>query len=216
MRTNDAAGGTGLKRFKPSGIASPVGLSFALAGYSVAVLVARAFVSLIAHCTQSCPAIRIEGFHLHHFYYGVGLVLLSVAALSFVENIRSRWDGALILGIGTGLIIDEIGLIVLGAHYWGEASVIPILAFGLVLGLGLVYTLRTWGASDFEFLDRSDLLTILSVLLGVAGFLYFVRPIRTVVIAVSVASWLFAVLLLGYHGRKHLLKILRGQSPTEK
>lgn len=216
MRTSDAAGSTGLKRFKLPSVAGPVGLSFALAGYSVAVLVARAFVSLIAQCTQSCPMIRIEGFHLHHFYYGLGLVLLSVVSLSFMENIRSRWDGALVLGLGTGLIIDEVGLILLGAHYWGQASVVPILAFGLVLGLGLMYMLRMSGLSDFKFLDRSDLLTILSVLLAVAGFLYFVRPIRTVVTAVSVASWVFAVLLMGYHGRKHLLKILRGQLPTEQ
>jgi len=102
---------TDLKRFRAPTIAGPVGLSFALAGYSAAVIVARAFVSLIAHCTQSCPAIRIEGFHLHHFYYGLGLVLLSVAALSLVENIRSRWDVTLVLGIGTGLMIDEVGLL---------------------------------------------------------------------------------------------------------
>jgi len=51
----------------------------------------------------------LRGFHLHHFYYGLGLVLLSVAALSFVEDIRSRWDVALVLGMGTGLMIDEVG-----------------------------------------------------------------------------------------------------------
>jgi hypothetical protein len=205
-----------LKQFKAPSVAGPVGLLFALAGYSVAVLVARAFVSLIAHCTESCPAIRLEGFHIHHFYYGLGLVVLSVVGLGLVENVRSRWDVALVLGLGAGLIIDEVGLVLLGARYWGQASLIPILGFGLVLGLGLIYTLRTEGTSDFGFLDRSDFLTILSVLLGVAGFLYFARPVRTVVIVVSVASWVFAVLLMGYHGRKHLLKIVRGQLTTEQ
>ena len=203
-----------MKRFRAPTIAGPVGLSFALAGYSAAVIVARAFVSLIAHCTQSCPAIRIEGFHLHHFYYGLGLVLLSVAALSLVENIRSRWDVALVLGIGTGLMIDEVGLLFLGAQYWGQASLIPVLAFGLLLALGLAYALRVRGTSGFLSLDVSDLMTILSVLLAVAGFLYFARPVRTAVIAFSAASWVFAVFLMGYYGRKHLLRILRGQLST--
>jgi len=186
----------------------------ALAGYSAAVIVARAFVSLIAHCTQSCPAIRIEGFHLHHFYYGLGLVLLSVAALSLVESIRGRWDVALVLGMGTGLMIDEVGLLLLGAQYWGQASLIPILAFGLLLALGLAYSLRVRGTSDFLSLDVSDLMTILSVLLATVGFLYFARPVRTAITAFSAASWVIAVFLMGYYGRKHLLRILRGQLST--
>jgi len=57
-------------------------------------------------------------------------------------------------------------------------------------------------------------MTILSVLLAVAGFLYFARPVRTAVIAFSAASWVFAVFLMGYYGRKHLLRILRGQLST--
>jgi len=203
-----------LKRFRAPTIAGPVGLSFALAGYSAAVIVARAFVSLIAHCTQSCPAIRIEGFHLHHFYYGLGLVLLSVAALSFVEDIRSRWDVALVLGMGTGLMIDEVGLLLLGAQYWGQASLIPVLAFGLLLALGLAYALRVRGTSDFLSLDVADLMTIISVLLATAGFLYFARPVRTAITAFSAASWVIAVFLMGYYGRKHLLRILRGQLST--
>lgn len=177
---------------------------------------ARAFVSLIAHCTQSCPAVKIEGFHIHHFYYGVGLILISVTALGVLEDIRSRWDSTLVLGIGTGLALDEVGLILLGAGYWDSVSVMPIFFLGFLIGLGLVYSLRREGASDFGFLDRSDLLTILSVLLGVAGFLYFARPVRTVVIVASVASWAFAVLLLVYHGRRHLLRILRGRLPSER
>jgi len=203
-----------LKRFRAPTVAGPVGLSFALAGYSAAVIVARAFVSLIAHCTQSCPAIRIEGFHLHHFYYGLGLVLLSVAALSLVESIRGRWDVALVLGMGTGLMIDEVGLLLLGAQYWGQASLIPILAFGLLLALGLAYSLRVRGTSDFLSLDVSDLMTILSVLLATVGFLYFARPVRTAITAFSAASWVIAVFLMGYYGRKHLLRILRGQLST--
>jgi len=167
-------------------------------------------VSLIAHCTQSCPAIRIEGFHLHHFYYGIGLALVSTIALTFVTDARTRWDVALILGIGSGLIVDEVGLVVLGVQYWDLASLIPILALGLAMGLRLAFSIHLRGVSDFRILDRSDGLTILSVLLGVTGFLYFVRPIRVVVETVALGAWATSLVLMGVYGRKHLLNIRRG------
>ncbi len=203
-----------MKRLRAPGVASPVGLSFALAGYSIAVLVARAFVSLIAHCVESCPTVRIEGFHLHHFYYGLALVVLSLTALGFAEGTMTRWDSALVFGIGTGLLFDEVGMIILGAHYWDQMSILLILVPAAMLGLGIAYSLRLRGISDFKILDRSDVLTTLSVLLAVTGFLYFVRPVRIFVATAAVGSWGSAVVLLGVHGRKHLLKIRRGQLPT--
>ncbi len=203
-----------MKRLRTPGISGPVGLTFVLAGYSIAVLVARAFVSLIAHCVESCPTIRIEGFHLHHFYYGLALVLLSLTALGVAQGTMTRWDAALVLGIGTGLLFDEAGMIFLGAHYWGEISVMLILVPAAMLSLGLAFSLGLRGISDFRILDRSDVLTTLSVLLAVTGFLYFVRPVRIFVATAAVGSWGSAVVLLGIHGRKHLLKIRRGQLPT--
>jgi hypothetical protein len=210
MRISFPSPGTGLKRVGAIGVSGPVGLSLILTGYAVAVLVARAFVSLIAHCTQSCPAIRIEGFHLHHFYYGVGFVLISVTALAFVVDVRTRWDAALVLGIGAGLALDEVGLVLLRANYWDWASLAPIVTFGLAIATGLAYALRLRGASDYRILDKADVFTIISVLLGVTGFLYFVRPVRVYLTVASVASWTSAIFLMGVYGRKHLLRIRRG------
>ena len=205
-----------MKRLRTPGLAGPVGLFFALLGYSVAVIVARAFVALIAHCTQSCPTIRIEGFHLHHFYYGLALLLLSLSALSIVEGPRKQWDAALILGIGAGLVSDEVGLLFLGAPYWGQASMVPIFLFGLVLGSAAAYATYSQGVSGFRLLDKSDVFTVLSVLLAVSGFLYFTRPLRVFVAAGAVVSWIAAVFLMSVYGRKHVLKILRGQFQTDR
>lgn len=205
-----------MKRLRTPGLAGPVGLSFALLGYSVAVLVARAFVALIAHCTQSCPTIRIEGFHLHHFYYGLALLILSLTTLSIVEDPRTRWDASLILGIGAGLVSDEMGLIFLGTRYWDQASFVPIFLFGLVLGSAAAYATYSQGVYDFRLLDKSDVFTVLSVLLAVSGFLYFTRPLRVLVAAGAVVSWIAAVFLMSVYGRKHLLKILRGQFQTDR
>ncbi len=192
-------------------IGGPVGISLALAGYSAALLVARTFVSLIAHCTQSCPAIRVEGFYFHHFYYGLIIVLVSFGVLSFARDARTRWDSALVLGIGTGLMVDETGLVLMRVGYWSPGSIGPILATAGIFLFVAVYCYRAQGFQDFRLLDKSDVLTIISILLGLAGFLYFARPVRMVVTAASFVSWGSAVILLGVYGRRHLLKILRGQ-----
>ncbi len=193
----------------------PVGLSFAALGYSIAVLVAREFVFMEAHCVQSCPILRFSGFRMHHLYYGLILLLLSATVLAFAENVRTKWDGALIMGIGLGLIADEIGLIILKVSYWELASLMIIGAVGVSLGLAALTTSLRKGFDDFHILSRYDLLTTFAVLLGLAGFLYFDRPHRIFVEVAALGSWALALLLLSTAGKTHILRIRKGQlDPT--
>src|SRR5437762_14359845 len=99
----------------------------------MAVIVARLFVSLEARCTQACPVIRVQGFHIHHLYYGVILLLASSTIMVFAGDVRTRWDSALVVGAGLGLIADEVGLLVLRVPYWATASLATIVAVGLAL-----------------------------------------------------------------------------------
>ncbi len=188
-----------------------MGLSFAFVGYSAAILVARAFVALEAHCTQACPEIRVRGFLFHHMYYGIALVALAVTASVFVQDLRTKWDSALLLGIGLGLITDEVGLLFLKIPYWSLISTLPILAVALSLGAAGLYKTRSTGIMDFHILDRADVLTVVSLLLAMAGFLYFDRPLRTMVSGLAIASWLTALVLLSTYGKRHVLKIRKGQ-----
>lgn len=188
-----------------------MGLSFATLGYTIAILVARAFVSLEAHCTQSCPVIHVQGFRLHHLYYGIVLLLLSASFLALAENTRTKWDGALVAGIGVGLIADEVGLLVLKVSYWDSASLIAIGAIGLALALATLTTALRAGLDDFHVLDRFDVLTACSVLLGLTGFLYFDVPPRAFIVAAALGSWGLAILLLSTAGRTHILRIRRGK-----
>ncbi len=203
-----------MKRLRVPGLAGPVGFSFAFLGYSAAVLVARAFVSLEAHCTQACPEIRVRGFQFHHIYYGIVLVALAVTASAFVADLRTKWDSALLLGIGLGLVVDEIGLLLLKVPYWSITSILPILAVVLLLGIVGVYKTMREGAMDFHVLDRADVLTVVSLLLASAGFLYFDRPVRTMVSELALVSWITALVLLSIYGRRHILKIRNGQSSS--
>src|SRR6267143_941094 len=120
----------------------------------MAVIVARLFVAVEARCTQSCPVLRVQGFHIHHLYYGVLLLLASSTIMVFATDIRTRWDTALVFGAGIGLIADEVGLLILGVPYWAIASLVTIAIVGLALYLGTIYKLWTVGRRDFGFLDR--------------------------------------------------------------
>ena len=192
-----------------------MGLTFAALGYSISVLVARAFVSLEARCVQSCPVLHVQGFRMHHLYYGVALLVLSASFLAFAEDARTKWDGALVAGIGLGLVADEIGLLILKVSYWDPASIFAIGSVGILLGLATLAVAFRRGLGDFRVLKRYDLLTVFSVLLGLTGFLFFDRPLRMFVVSAAVVSWALALILLSTAGRAHILGIRKGQlDPT--
>src|SRR5260370_10883549 len=154
----------------------------------MAVIVARLFVAVEARCTQSCPVIRVQGFHIHHLYYGVLLLLASSTIMVFATDVRTRWDTALVFGAGLGLITDEVGLRILRVPYWAIASLATVAIVGLALYLGTLYKLWIVGRRDFGLLDRYQTLSIFAVVLAMLGFLYFARPLRAMVPDASLLS----------------------------
>lgn len=199
-----------LKSLKPPTLDGPVGFSFATLGYSLAVLVARAFVTLESLCTQACPIVRVQGFRLHHIFYGLVLVALSMSLLALAEDTRTKWDGALVAGIGAGLIIDEVGLLVLRVQYWSPTSLMIIGAVGASLMVATAVSMMRRGLEDFRLLDKAHMLTVFAVLLGMAGFVYFDRPFHVMVAQAAVGAWAVSFALMMTAGRTHFLRILRG------
>jgi len=199
-----------LKSLRAPSPGGPVGLSFATLGYTIAVLVARTFVYLEAHCVQACPIVHVSGFRMHHLYYGLALLALSGTVLALAEDIRTKWDGALVVGIGLGLVADEIGLIIFNVSYWDPVSTTAIASVGLALGLTALGSALHNGVDDFHILSRYDVLTAFAVLLGMTGFLYFDRPIRTYVEIAALSSWAISVALFSTAGRAHVLRIRKG------
>src|SRR3989441_11421632 len=129
----------------------------------MAVIVARLFVAVEARCTQSCPVIRVQGFHIHHLYYGVILLLASSTIMVFAPVVRTRWDSALVVGVGAGLIGEEVGLLIFRVPYWAVISLQTIGLVGLTLCLAAVHKLCTVGRTDFGLLDRYQALSIFAV-----------------------------------------------------
>ncbi len=148
---------------------------------------------------------------MHHLYYGLALVALSATVLALAEDIRTKWDGALVVGIGLGLVADEIGLIIFKVSYWDPVSTTAIASIGLALGLTALGSALYKGVDDFQILSRYDVLTAFAVLLGMTGFLFFDRPIRMYVEIAALSSWTIALALFSTAGRAHILRIRKGQ-----
>ncbi len=189
-----------------------MGLFFASLGFSGSVLVARVweYVAQEAHCNPTCHSFRFELLRLHHFYYGLGLLLVSVSVLALARRQRVRWDASLILGVGIGLLADEAGLLLLGVSYSSPVSFLVLAIFGGGLFLGTLNAAFRDGAREFWVLDRADVLTVLSILLAMAGVLYLDRPLRIVAEIVGGLSWASALVLLALYGKRHFHRTLAG------
>lgn len=181
----------------------PVGLFFISLGYTVAASVARLFVTIESVCTSHCPVFRIEGFRFHHMYYGILLVAVSAGVMILAADARTRWDSGLVLGIGLGLIADEVGLLVLRLPYWNWISVGIVAGGALFIYASTIGALVKSGLRDFHFVDRYQFLALLGILFGFIGFLFFDRPARMIVEAVAISSWLISIVLMTKYGRRH-------------
>ena len=176
----------------------------------MAVVVARVweYFANEAHCVPACPSFGSELLRLHHFYFGLGIILPSLLALRVVVRQRPRCDAALFLGIGIGLSVDEVGLLFLGVPYASPASLLAPLSVGIGLLIGACNAVRRDDAHEFLVLDRNDVLTVASVLLSLVGILYLDRPLNQAVEVTASISLGFAVLFFALSGKRHFARIL--------
>jgi len=167
------------------------------------------YVSLESYlrCDLSCPIRSSDVFQLHHFYYGLAMLLIATSFLLATKRQRVRWDAALIFGIGSGLCVDEAGLLLLRVPYSDPVSILLLAFFGAAVFGGTINAAFRDGTREFRILDRADVLTALSVLLAMAGVLYLDRPLITIVEVAGGVSWAFAVVLITLFGKKHFLRV---------
>ncbi len=80
--------------------------------------------------------IILFGFHIHHFYFGIILLILS-GGLAIVERpyIKNRSLG-IIYGVGLGLFLDEIGLLLTwGDYFSGLTYIITLFVLGIMFNI---------------------------------------------------------------------------------
>jgi hypothetical protein len=130
-----------------------------------------------------------------------------MSILAVTRRQRVRWDAALIFGIGIGLCADEAGMLLAKIPYNSPPSLLLLASIGAAFSVGTINAAIHDGTRESRVLDRADILTELSILLAMAGFLYLDRPLITSVEVAGAASWACALVLIGAFGRKHLLRI---------
>lgn len=73
----------------------------------------------------------IKGYHIHHFYYGILLLILSnwMALIKYKRLYKRVFKGvaSIMFGGGLGLVVDEFGLLLtmefgLKGNYWAPQS----------------------------------------------------------------------------------------------
>jgi len=114
--------------------ASKPNLSFIMLAFFLAsFVVARFFTSFFPS-----TVLVIQGFHVHHFWYGLALLTIGGWLGINYRNDQTDRIAAVIFGVGGGLVGDEIGLLVTFGDYYSEITysfVISLLAFAFMITL---------------------------------------------------------------------------------
>jgi hypothetical protein len=117
--------------------ADPTGrrLSFSvrvLAAFIMAFAIARVFTTLY-------PEVVIVhgGFHLHHFWLGIVLMIAGSWTLFAYNDERMRGIAATLIGAGGGLVGDEIGLLAFG-NYQAAITYTIIIGFTASASLAIL------------------------------------------------------------------------------
>lgn len=106
-------------------------LLWAFIAFAVSVLVSRAVVPDVEKGRAIFSYFYIKGYHIHHFYYGILLLILS-NWLSLIRHKRLykrffKGIASVMFGGGLGLVVDEFGLLLttefgIKGNYWAPQS----------------------------------------------------------------------------------------------
>lgn len=106
------------------------------------ILIAFLGTFLIAHLYSLFVPLYVfvKGYHIHHFYYGMLILAISAIAGILTANDRVRHTLSYAIGIGIGLIADELGLLlsctsdtITGCSYLFPSTIDIVVIISLIL-----------------------------------------------------------------------------------
>lgn len=119
-----------------------------LCSFVVAFTVARLFViysGIVGPETKSGTAgfipineIWIEGYHIHHFFFGFLAVAIAGWFTLFHQGYRKKLM-AILYGTGLGIFIDEIGMLITEGEYFISYSYVVAVIFISLLIIGIYW-----------------------------------------------------------------------------
>ena len=96
---------------------------------------------------QNYPFTNIFGTHIHHFVFGIGLVVLvAFLTLTLPAHITSRWQQkfAALYGFGLGWIIDEFGMWLHLEDNYSLRQSYDAIIISLIILINFVYFGKIW------------------------------------------------------------------------
>ena len=145
-----------------------------LAFYGTVSFVAAFFgARLFATLNPTVTVVR-GGIHFHHFWYGLAMVVSTGWLGISLSNERLSRNLAIVFGLGSGLIGDEVGLFLTFGDY--TSNLTEIFFVGAIAFIILV-TLLSRGRAHIEKevinISRRERLTQIGVFLGAFSVIFF-------------------------------------------
>ncbi|MGD0027940.1 MAG: hypothetical protein ABSC91_03265 [Candidatus Bathyarchaeia archaeon] len=168
----------------------------AIISFIASFLVARAFTILRPH-----TMLKIGGYHIHHFWYGIALLAIGGwLGISYKSERISRL-AAILYGAGGGIYGDEVGLqLTPTGNYWtGITYTLIIIFLTIVLLIALFFRYSRVIAAEFAGLTRSRAGLYFGILLAVISIAVLLRRIDVTVSTVSAVLTIISILIVaGY------------------
>ena len=152
----------------------------ALVSFLASFMVARIFTTLSPN-----TVLISEGYHIHHYWYG--LIILAIGGwlgISY-ENERINRVAAILFGAGGGIIGDEVGLLFTSEYWTGITFTFLIIFLAFASILILLFRFSRIILNEFSQFFRSQTSFYLGVFLATISVAFI---LKTNDIAVMIAS----------------------------
>ena len=139
-------------------------------------------------------------FHIHHFWYGLALLVIGGWLGISYDNERINRMAAILFGAGGGLIGDEVGLLLTLGNYWTEITYTVIITF-LTFASMLILLSRYHEVIRKEFTEflLSNASLYLGVFLAAVSIAFISETDNVMIIALSgVLTTVAVIVVLAY------------------
>jgi CDP-diglyceride synthetase len=151
----------------------------ALASFILSFAAARAFTAL------SPRTILVHyGLHIHHFWFGLILLVVGGWLGISYENERIDRVAAILFGAGGGLVADEVGLLLTFRNYWTSITYTLVIIL-VMLAIMLILITTYWRVIREEFTEfsKSSVGLYSGIFLAVISIAFLIDTRNTMIIA---------------------------------
>ena len=167
----------------------------ALASFIVSFTAARAFTAL-------APRIILvhNGLHIHHFWFGLALLVVGGWLGISYENERVDRVAAILFGAGGGLVADEVGLLLTFRNYWTDITYTLVITL-ITLAIMLILLTTYWRVirEEFAAFSKSSIGLYSGIFLAVISIAFLIDTHNAMIIgAFGLLAGVAFVIILAY------------------